>query len=309
MKKLALLLGALSLVSSVAYAKEVVPAVEEVVVVEEAAPVAAAPALRVTSFGQSIEVDNTSGGTDTDEVYLGTSVGLAYEDWTFGVFARKGWVMDSDDGIHSNSHRIDLDVWKNYDNFSVGARWRQEDDTDRYLARVKYNYGMFSGWVDAGYDANNGGDVDDGYYVEAEPLKVALGPVTVGYYFKTQKDIRIGDENPIEHWYRHQARLYFPIYKGEKLSLSGAYFYEFANDMEIDKKVKGFNPDSKDFRTHDEGHIFTLSASYAVTESLSVSGYYEYDIYEWKGETKEAEKYEDDGKYYGEFGLGWTYTF
>ena len=34
MKKIALLLGALSLVSSVAYAKEVVPAVEEVTVVE-----------------------------------------------------------------------------------------------------------------------------------------------------------------------------------------------------------------------------------------------------------------------------------
>ena len=59
MKKLALLLGALSLVSSVAYAKEVVPAVEEVVVVEEAAPVAA-PALRVTNFGQFIEVDNNA---------------------------------------------------------------------------------------------------------------------------------------------------------------------------------------------------------------------------------------------------------
>ena len=57
MKKLALLLGALSLVSSVAYAKEVVPAVEEVVVVEEAVPVAAAPALTVTSFGQGIEFD------------------------------------------------------------------------------------------------------------------------------------------------------------------------------------------------------------------------------------------------------------
>ena len=59
MKKLALLLGALSLVSSVAYAKEVVPAVEEVVVVEEAAPVAAAPALTVTYVGQSLEVDMT----------------------------------------------------------------------------------------------------------------------------------------------------------------------------------------------------------------------------------------------------------
>ncbi len=67
MKKLALLLGALSLVSSVAYAKEVVPAVEEVVVVEEAAPVAAAPALRVTSIGQYVEVDNNSGSSDIGE--------------------------------------------------------------------------------------------------------------------------------------------------------------------------------------------------------------------------------------------------
>ena len=83
MKKLALLLGALSLVSSVAYAKEVVPAVEEVVVVEEAAPVAAAPALRVTYFGQSIEIDNYSrhragdgagnDNLDIGNVMLGTS--------------------------------------------------------------------------------------------------------------------------------------------------------------------------------------------------------------------------------------------
>ena len=68
MKKLALLLGALSLVSSVAYAKEVVPAVEEVVVVEEAAPVAVAPALTVTYFGQGLEVDNTSGSNSEGNV-------------------------------------------------------------------------------------------------------------------------------------------------------------------------------------------------------------------------------------------------
>jgi opacity protein-like surface antigen len=64
MKKLALLVGALSLVSSVAYAKEVVPAVEEVVVVEEVKAVEAAPALTVTYVGQGLEIDNTSGAED-----------------------------------------------------------------------------------------------------------------------------------------------------------------------------------------------------------------------------------------------------
>ena len=127
MKKLALLLGALSLVSSVAYAKEVVPAVEEVVVVEEAAPVAAAPALTVTYVGQSLEVDNDSGSSaDIGEaVHFGNSVGLAYGDWTFDLFARKTWSMDTDDGIHSSGHRLQLDAWKQVnDNLAFGLRYR-----------------------------------------------------------------------------------------------------------------------------------------------------------------------------------------
>lgn len=80
MKKTLLLLGALSLISSAAYAKEVLPAVEEQpIVVEEV--VKAQPMLRVTDVGQYLEIDNTSGGEDIgQEVHFANYVGLAYGD-------------------------------------------------------------------------------------------------------------------------------------------------------------------------------------------------------------------------------------
>ena len=181
MKKLALLLGALSLVSSVAYAKEVVPAVEEVVVVEE---VKAAPMLRVDYVGQSIEFDNNSGGADIadDGFFFGNTVGLSYDDWTFELFARKGWTWDTDDGIHSDSHRLQLDVWKNYENFSLGFRYRGEKKQDAYYLRGKYNYGMFSGSLDVAYRSKNGtrdtdkdGRASDSIYIETTPIAVQVG--------------------------------------------------------------------------------------------------------------------------------------
>ena len=330
MKKLALLLGALSLVSSVAYAKEVVPAVEEVVVVEEAAPVVAAPALTVTYFGQGLEFDNTSGGLDVAEgMHFSNSVGLAYDDWTFDLMARKSWSVDSDEGIHSNgSYRIDLDAWKKVnDNLSVGARWRQEKNMDRYFLRTKYNYGMFSGNIDVAYQATNDGNADngyssgrDGYYVEATPVAVTVGPVTLGYYFKTEANI-LTEGTPsegadIDHWYRHQLRASMPIYQGEKLNVGVQYAWEFANDIELDGK------DTSEYYTlkHDgDTHLLWLNASYAVTENLTISGYYEYDLYKWEVEGNEKGTYipnggndsgkKDSDKYYGEFYIGWTYTF
>jgi opacity protein-like surface antigen len=157
MKKTLLLLGALSLISSAAYAKEVLPAVEEQpIVVEEV--VKAQPMLRVTDVGQYLEIDNTSGGEDIgQEVHFANYVGLAYgDDWTFGFMARKAWSMDTDDGIHSGDHRLDLDVWKHFnDNFSLGFRFRNQDDFDRYYLRTKYSYGMFSGDFDIAYQSNN----------------------------------------------------------------------------------------------------------------------------------------------------------
>ena len=298
MKKLALLLGALSLVSSVAYAKEVVPAVEEVVVVEEAAPVAAAPALTVTNVGQYIEIDNTSGrdGADIGEaVHFANVVGLAYDDWTFGLMARKAWSMDTDDGIHSNGHRIDLDVWKNFENFSVGARWRQEANKDRWLLRTKYSYGMFSGWVDAGYEFNNT-DAEDNIYSEGMPVAVTVGPVTLGYYYEY---FGYDDMNAdkVEEEIRHQVRAMFPLYTGEKLSLSAEYRYQFANDFEV-KEDAPYKENNR--------HIGIINANYAVTDALSVYGYYEYDWNKYDGQNGYKVDHDD---YYGEFCIGWNYAF
>ncbi len=329
MKKIALLLGALSLVSSVAYAKEVVPAVEEVTVVEEApVEVAAAPALTVTYFGQGLEIDQTSGAEEGDigHVMFSNSVGLAYDDWTFDLMARKGWDMDTDDGIHSGSYRIDLDAWKQVnDNLALGARWRQEKDKDRYYLRAKYNYGMFSGNLDVAYQSSNdevGRNANgprDGYYIEGTPVAVTVGPVTLGYYFKTESNIAVGSEPSekagIDHWYRHQLRVGMPIYQGEKLNVGVQYAWEFANDIELDGK------NTSDYYTlkHDNNsHVIWLNASYAVTENLTISGYYEYDMFEWEkegngnsyaGHSGNDSGNKDSNKYYGEFYIGWTYTF
>ena len=329
MKKIALLLGALSLVSSVAYAKEVVPAVEEVTVVEETpVEVAAAPALTVTYFGQGLEFDNTSGGLDVAEgMHFSNSVGLAYDDWTFDLMARKTWSVDSDEGIHSNgSYRIDLDAWKKInDNLSIGARWRQEKDMDRYYLRTKYNYGMFSGNIDVAYQATNDGNAAngyssgrDGYYVEATPVAVTVGPLTLGYYFKTESIIAEEGESKskagIDHWYRHQLRASMPIYQGEKLNVGVQYAWEFANDIETDGK----DANTYTLKHDSNSHVIWLNASYAVTENLTISGYYEYDMFEWEEEGNGTTYVKNGGndygkkdsdKYYGEFYIGWTYTF
>jgi len=317
MKKLALLLGALSLVSSVAYAKEVVPAVEEVVVVEEAAPVAAAPALTVTYVGQSLEVDNDSGSTADigESVHFGNSVGLAYGDWTFDFFARKTWSMDTDDGIHSDGHRLQLDAWRNYENFSLGFRYRGESDKDGYYLRGKYHYGMFAGSLDVAYRSRNGqepgrdGGLSDSIYIEATPVAVTVGPVTVGYYFEADDIALDADPGQKEHWWRHQLRIGTPIYTGEKLSLGLEYRWQFDTDEEWKDYADGTKPVYKEANSNT--HIIYLSGSYAVTENLSIDGYYQYDLKEFDGynETATEKAGVDDNKYYGEFCIGWTYTF
>ena len=96
MKKLTLLLGALAIISGAAYAKE------------------ETPTLAVTYVGQSIEVDNTSRGENIgEEVHFGNAIGLEYKDWSFDIFARKTWSMDTEEGIHSAANRIDLDICAN----------------------------------------------------------------------------------------------------------------------------------------------------------------------------------------------------
>ncbi len=306
MKKLALLLGALSLVSSVAYAKEVVPAVEEVVVVEEVAPVAA-PALRVTSFGQSIEVDNNAGSDNGDigNVMLGHKVGLAYgDDWTFSVFARKGWDMDTDDGVHSNGHRIEIDAWRAFDNYDLGFRWRQEADKDRYYLRGKYSYGMLSGSADVWYASVNSkpNGEQDNYEMELIPVRLNYGPFGIGYFFNYKEGVgstndKAGD---FDHYMEHQIRAYANFALTEKLSTYAEYRITLgAENEQYGKKYDLY--DAGDY------HKLEVGASYALTENLSVNGYYAYELGDITDEAKKLE--EDKDKRYGEFCIGWTYSF
>ena len=315
MKKLMLLLGALSLVSSAAYAKEVIPAVEEQpVVVEEV--VKAQPMLRVTDVGQYLEIDNTSGGEDIgQEVHFANYVGLAYgDDWTFGLMARKAWSMDTDDGIESGNHRLDLDVWRHFnDNFSLGFRFRNQDEYDRYYLRTKYNYGFFSGWIDFAYQSNNGNDdVDheDAWYVEAIPVQLNYGPAYIGYYLEadtwgvdTVKNVTASKAG-FEHWLRHQLRVGSNLYTGEKLTVGLEYRWQFETDVEYDTK---YMLPGTTYAKDDERHIVVLSADYNFTENFSVGGYYQY---EWRSYDRSGDHVEDKAdNYYGEFQIGWNYKF
>ena len=315
MKKTLLLLGALSLISSAAYAKEVLPAVEEQpIVVEEV--VKAQPMLRVTDVGQYLEIDNTSGGEDIgQEVHFANYVGLAYgDDWTFGFMARKAWSMDTDDGIHSGDHRLDLDVWKHFnDNFSLGFRFRNQDDFDRYYLRTKYSYGMLSGWIDVAYQSNNGNDEvdhEDAWYGEAIPLQINYGPAYLGYYIEadtwgvdTVKNLNV-EKAGFEHWYRQQLRLGTNLYTGEKLTVGVEYRWQFDTDVEYDIK---YMAQGETYAKDDERHIVVLSADYNVTENFSVGGYYQY---EWRSYDRSGDHVEDKAdNYYGEFQIGWNYKF
>lgn len=300
MKKLALLLAALS-VASVSYAKEVMPVAEvatEPAAVEEAT-VKAAPVLRVTSIGQFIEVDNTSssyrGGVEDigEGVHFGNAVSLALGDnWTFDLMARKTWTADTDDGMHSDGHRIDLAATRHFENFAVGLKWRGENDKDKFYIPVSYEYGMFSGWLTPAYEFRNTNE-QDAFYLEAEPVQVSYGPFALSYYFEGTKFTGDGDN----HEYDHQVRLKYNFYNGEKLSLGAEYWYQFAYE-----NVKN---DVTEYKNNK--HVGVINAAYAVTENLTVDGYYRYDFNKYDDGDKANSAPDDD--YYGEFYLGWTYKF
>lgn len=303
MKKLTLLLAAVT-IASAAYAKEVMPVAE----------VAAAPMLTVTSVGQFIEIDNDSGASNGDVgvVMLGNSVNFAYgDDWSFGLMARKDWETDTDDGMQSDGHRLELSAWKDMGDYSLGFKWRGEEDKDRYLLRTKYSYGMVSGWIDAGYEAYNQNwktshgeyGVADQWYFEMMPVKVSYGPVTVGYYLEAGITAGSTSDGDKESWTKHQIRLYAPLYTADKLSLAAEYRYQFRNNEEYATLNTGA---SKGWQENNR-HIGILKAAYAMTDNLTLDGYYRYDFNKYDSHDGATSDYADD--YYGEFCMGWTYKF
>ncbi|MFK4785893.1 hypothetical protein [Fusobacterium sp. MFO224] len=291
MKKLTVLLAALS-VASAAYAKEVMPVAESV-------EIKAAPMLKVTSVGQSLEIDNDSGAEDIgQEVHFANTVGLAYgDDWTFELMARKTWSMDTDEGIHSADSRIDLSAMRAYENFNLGARWRQEKESDSYFLLADYSYGMFSGWFEPAYVSSNGNDDADSFYLEAMPIIATYGPVSLGYYVEAS-DYR-GDSNNdgVEKESVHQIRVMADLYSNDKLAINGELRYQFAHDVDMKDSSEEWQENNK--------YGVQLGAEYALTDALTIDGYYLYEFNKYDGHKAS----DDADDYYGEFAIGWTYSF
>ena len=297
MKKLALLLAALGVVSAAAYA---------------------APELTVTSVGQEIEIENEDhNGTDLDDVWLFNNVGLAYGDWSFGLQAGKQWGVNFDDGdngkekgVKSEDSRLQIDVWKKVtDDLKLGFRYRGHKNYDRYYARWDYSHGMFWSSGDVWYEATNGSGLtkmtDKVDWVKSEffPIGLKYGAFKVGYFINYNKAVGSMEESQQEDYFEHQIRAYATLYKGEKVTLTTEGRFTISAE-------NGYNgADAADYRHYDDfgrNRIY-LGLDYQATENLKTYIKYGYEFRDWKVEGKDANDHKANAYQY--FIVGWSYKF
>ena len=313
MKKTALLLGAILAVSSISYAKEVLPVVEEVqetVVIAEVTP---EPLIKSVTVGQSLEVDNTSGQKNIGEdvIFMNTAE-LTTENWDFTIGAGKVFSSDTRDregGLYDRgTSRMELQAIRNFDDWFLGIKVQSNDDYDRWYLRTGYDYGMFSGWMDAQYYSQEGINQDYGR-IEIMPFNVTFGPIKVGYYLDykdyTGKGQVENNKSILEKSADHQLRAYAPLYAGDKLSLDLEYRLGLHNSADYSNlpKNEGYRV-YKDFNYN----AMIINANYALNEAFDIYGYYRYDINKFESRKGIIDN-KNDGKYYGEFQIGWAYTF
>ena len=291
MKKLALLLAALGVVSAAAYA---------------------APELTVTNVGQEVEIEHTN-GTDGTTAWLFNSVGLKYDDWSFGFTGAKQWkYSDKNDDVTSNNHRLQFDVSKPItENFKLTGRYRGQKNFDRFQVGYAYNYGMLLSSGDFFYDSYNGNGHDE-FHAEWFPIGVNLGPVQLKYYLEYVEDLGGREIGERENYIDHQLRAYATLYKGERLTLSTEGRFSFIQDNEYNGQPKTDEKDGyRHFDDFGRSRIY-LKANYAMTENLSVYANYFYEFKEWALEDNNNGKgYNDDysEKYTSNLVLGWSYRF
>lgn len=317
MKKTALLLGAILTIGSAAYAKEVLPVVQEVQETVVVADVKATPEplFKSVKIGQSLEVDNTSGDKNIGEdVIFMNTVDLSTQNWDYTIGAGRLFSSDTHKehgGLYDDaSSRMELQAIRNFDNWFLGAKFRGDSGHDRWYLRTGYDYGMFSGWMDAQYHSFDGNDNQDYRQIEIMPLNVTFGPIKVGYYLDFKDYTGKGDSDAagmIKREYDHQLRAYAPLYTGDKLSLGLEYRLGLNNSKQIKDKVDGVGYKAyKNFQYNS----LTLNANYALTEALDIYGYYRYDINKFEAKDGNLSKNVlDSDRYYGEFLIGWSYSF
>jgi outer membrane protein G len=292
MKRLALLLAAMGIVSAAAFAE--------------------APTLKVTSIGQEIEIENSDGNQDIDSIYYGTTVGLEYGDWSFGVTGAKFWAYDGDDGWDSTDSRLQIDVWnKVTDNLKLGYRYRGQKDFDRHYVRWSFAKDWYYTDGDVWYHSAQN-NATDNIEMEVFPIGVKYGNLKVAYFLNYKENIGSLNSGDQEDYIEHQLRVYHPVYTGEKFSLN----FEGRFTIAADNGYKGTEPGYRHYDDFGRVRLY-LRPSYKVSESLTLWGYYGYEFKDFKYEnndtrdeyttSKGAGKGASDN--YQDIGLGWTYTF
>lgn len=287
MKRLALLLAAMGIVSAAAFAE--------------------APVLKVTSIGQEIEIENSDGGKDIDSIFFGNMVNLSYGDWAFGLQAGKFWSYDGHDGLDSDNSRLQIDVWnKVTDNLKLGYRYRGQKNMDRHYARWDYSKDWFWSSGDVWYESNNGTPgATDNINSEFFPVGVKFGDLKVGYFVNYKENVGDIANGSVENSFEHQLRVWHPLYKGEKFFLDFEGRLTISADDDYKEKEPGY-------RHYDDfGRIrLYLRPTYKVSDSLTVYGYYGYEFKDYKYENgAKRSDYHDANDNYQDIGLGWNYKF
>ena len=287
MKKLALLLAALGVMSATTFAEE--------------------PTLKVTSIGQEVEIENTTGNEDIGEsLFFFNTVNMAYGDWSFGLTAGKAWSLDTDE-IEGNNHRVQLNASKNFGNYNLGLRWRTQENYDRYYITSSYNTGMFFGSADLWYEEVKGeakgkNDILRG---EITPIGIQHNGWKVSYFVDCYKYVGDFKSGETKSDFQHQIRFYAPLYKGEKLGLNAEWRLTVHESIDVDWKKEDAEKTSK-IKDFGRNRVY-LHASYKATESLDLYGsyYYEFRDDEWvkNGKNKDSDEYK------GDLVLGWKYKF
>ena len=283
MKKLALLLAALGVVSAAAYA---------------------APELTVTNFGQSIETENVSNKTyDIDDIWLWNTVGLKYDDWSYTLTAGKHWSAnyDHDKEIKSTNHRLQFDVSRKInDNLTLKGRYRGQNNFDRFQVGYDFNYGMLWSAGDFWYQFND--TANDNLETEWFPIGLKYGAFKVGYfinYVKTLGDTSLAGVK--EDYIEHQIRAYAPLYNGERLSLSTEARVTISADESYEKPYA-----HREYDDFGRNRLY-LKANYAVSENLNVFGTVGYEMRDWRLEDGKDDDHTE--KYYSNFVIGYNYKF
>ena len=283
MKKLALLLAALGVMSATTFAAE--------------------SALRITNVGQEVEIENESGKSNIGEsVYFGTSVGLAYKDWTFGVIGAKRWNVDTDD-TDSITGRVVLDAWKHYDNYKLGFRFRSEKDYDRYYARGAWNHGMLWGSADLWYESKSGTGNNDTWRGEIFPIGIQYNGIKLGWFVDAEIATGSVKKGEREENFEHQLRFYAPLYKGEKLTLTTQIRHTLTVDDKYNGKAKA---DASRYEDFGRTRVY-LESDYKVNEALNVYLKYGYEFRD--REYVATGKSYDKNEYFGDLIFGWNYKF